>query len=114
MTPALLNLQLVAGDGYSLPISCVDSDGDALDQSAYTWRAQIRTRHTSTTATDFTVVNGGATGIVTLSLTAVQTRALGDGSFVWDAERQVTGSDPATVIRGAVRVLPDVTRPVTP
>lgn len=109
MTPGTLNLALTAGDGYSHVLTFTDSAGAPLSQSAYTWRAQIRVKHDSATATDFTVVV--AAEKVTLSLTAVQTRALLPGVYVWDGERELTaGGDPQTVLSGTVRVRADVTR----
>jgi hypothetical protein len=108
MTPGTLNIELTAGDGYSHIITFQDFAGAALSQAAYTWRAQIRTTPDATTKTDFTVVV--ATNTVTLSLTAVQTRALLPGVYVWDGERAIGAGDPQTVLAGTVRVRSDVTR----
>lgn len=38
MTPGTLNLTLTQGDGYSNVLTLQDALGNALDQSAYTWR----------------------------------------------------------------------------
>jgi hypothetical protein len=55
MTPGTLNMELTTGDGYSHIITFQDSAGAALDQSAYTWRAQIRVKHDSATATAYPI-----------------------------------------------------------
>ena len=113
MTPGTLNIEFVAGDGYSLAITCQDSNGAALSQSAYTWTAKVRKNWYTATAdaTAFTVdATAAATGVITLSLTAVQTRALGFGKQVWDTQRALGAADPVTVLRGTVTVLPDATR----
>lgn len=108
MKAATLNLETTAGDGYSNAITIQDSAGVDQDQSAYTWRAQVRKGYGATTATDFTVVQLGA--VVTISLTAAQTRALGKGVWVWDAERRIGVGDPQTILSGTLRLAPDVTQ----
>jgi len=111
MTPATLNLEFTAGDGYVLTLTFQDSDGNALDVSAYTHRAQIRARYSSTDCTAFAIDDTSATtGVLRMPLTAVQTRALGQGVYRWDYERQASGEDPQTLFAGTVLVRPDVTR----
>jgi hypothetical protein len=111
MTPGTLNLSVVAGDGYSHTVSFVDADGDPIDVSAYEHRAQLRTHHQATTATDFAIdETSAAAGSITLSLSAAQTRTLRVGVLVWDLERQADGAEPETILAGVFRVRPDVTR----
>lgn len=111
MTPGTLNLSVVAGDGYSHTISFVDSDGNAINVSSYEHRAQIRARYNATTATDFAIdETSAASGSITLSLSAAQTRTLRVGVLVWDLERQADGAEPETILAGVFRVRPDVTR----
>lgn len=116
MTPGTLNLEFVSGDAYSHTIHFQDANGTALDVSAYTHRAQIRSSHAAATATDIAIdESAAATGDVRISLTAAQTRALRRGVFVWDMERELAGGEPQTVLRGTAAALPDVTREeVTP
>lgn len=116
MTPGTLNHRFTAGDGYAHTITFQDSDGDFLDVSAYTHRAQIRASHSSATATDFAIdETAAATGAITLSLTAAQTRAFARGVYHWDLERELSGGEPQTLLSGIVTVLADVTREeVTP
>jgi hypothetical protein len=112
MTPGTLNLSVVAGDGYSHTLTFTDADGVAQDQSAYTFRAQVREATWAETAADFGIDDtDAATGVIVISLTAVQTRALRTGSNVWDIERELTaGGDPQTLLQGKFTVTPDVTR----
>ena len=115
MTPAIVNLTLTAGDGYSHEFTFTDGTS-VLDVSAYTHRAQIRSKPAAIEAVDFTIdETSAATGVVTVSLTAAQTRLLASGVWQWDMERELDGAYPQTVLAGTLRVTPDITREaVTP
>lgn len=111
MTPGVCNLTVTAGDGYSVALTFTDDDGEALDVSAYTHSAQVRRIPGAADAEDFTVDEAeAATGVVTISLTAEQTRSLRPGTNFWDLERAVGDGDPQTILGGKFTVLYDVTR----
>ena len=115
MLPAVLNLEMIAGDGYRNTITFKDASGSAINVSGYTFRAQVRKNPKSTTAVSFTIDNsGGATGIVIISLTGAQVRSLGIGKSKWDMEYVVGNSDPTTVLKGDIKVNADVTREEAP
>jgi len=105
--PAKYDISLTAGDDYEITIKLLD-DGDPIDTSAYTFKAQVRQGYLpdAPLAAEFAVspVTGGAT----LSLNKTQTRALRDASrLFWDV--QSASPDVRTWLSGRVYVTPEVT-----
>jgi len=106
-TPARYDIRLVAGDDYQITVRLLDNDGDPVDTSGYTFKAQIRSAplpHGSLVAEfDVTPVTGGAE----LVLIADDTESL-RGDLVWDVQSE--SPDVRTWVTGAVIVMPEVTR----
>jgi hypothetical protein len=103
------------GATFALAISWIDSDGTAVNLSAYTARMHVRPSVESATLTvALTTENGGivldaATGRIELRLTATQTAALAAGAYVYDLEL-VSGATVTRIIQGAFTVRAEVTR----
>lgn len=116
--PALVDWSFTAGDATTLTFVMWDDDDESVpsDLTGRTYRAEVRTaRNQAATvdaaATCTTSVGGDSDNEVTLSLSAVQTRALRDEGrrFFYDLEETVD-SLPVTIARGSVLVNDDVTR----
>jgi hypothetical protein len=118
--PKLLDLALYAGDGFTIKLNCVDSDGDPVDMTG-TVRAQIRLtpQAADPPLVEFaSIMTDAWQGIVVLKLTGAQTKLLSDdpssvnGKFVgaWDIQWAPAGAEPRTLSRGSVECVSDVTR----
>jgi hypothetical protein len=120
LQPQILDLSLYAGDGVSFRLICTDKAGNPVDVTGVV-EAQIRLNRTEDVAP---IVSFSAEmidayqGIVVLSLTGDQTRALlnqpgvSQGKFigVWDVQWQASGGEPRTLCQGKVECDADVTR----
>ena len=111
---ARANLQIDRSATFSSDVTVTDTDGTAFDLTGYTAAAKMargyastRTRTTITT----TINNDPTTGIITLGLTADQTKALdAPARYVYDVEITKTSDSTVTrVIEGIITVSPDVT-----
>lgn len=108
--PIALDLNLYAGDDFSMLLTFTEANGLPWDASGI-WAAQVRATPSSTEIlADFTVdMTQAATGKVRLSLTGDQVRTIPTtGSSMWDAERTAGGLT-RTFYRGKVTVTQDVT-----
>lgn len=116
MVPGKLDLTIYRGDTYKLPLRLRERNtngtaGAPLDLTGCTIKAQARTDEDgSTPLASFTVTPDAdpTTGLFTLSLTVVQTKALRGG--VWDVEVTWPDGTVSTYLKGKVTVLKDVTR----
>lgn len=105
------NLILDQGSTFSTTVEVTDENDDPIDLTGYTGAGQIRKHYTSSNATAFSVSLGGATGTISLGLTAVQTANLVAGRYVFDIELTSTGSGAVSrILEGIVTVTPQVTR----
>jgi hypothetical protein len=120
LQPDVLDLSLYAGDGVDLRMVCTDSKGDELDLSGAV-DAQIRIDRLDQVdpIAVFSVNTVDAyEGVVVLSLTGDQTRALsqdpsskqGVFSGVWDVQWTKVGAEPRTLCQGKVECVADVSR----
>jgi hypothetical protein len=120
MQPAVLNLELYSGDGFSFRMICKNAAGEPIDMGG-TVKAQIRKDRTTPEdppIQEFTVgMTDAFQGIIVLSVTGEQTQSLtddaGDGqkfSGVWDVEWEPSESEPRTICQGTVECVADVTR----
>ena len=118
--PAALDLALYAGDGVTFRLICTDNANDPVNISGAI-AAQVRVDRITDVApiVEFAADLADAVdGIVSLSLTGVDTQALVDhptsknGIFlgVWDVEWTPTGLQPRTLCQGKVECVADVTR----
>lgn len=106
--PARVDLKMVAGDSFSKEFRLREQDGTAIDLTGLTGRAQVRDRPGGELLAEFTVGPLDATGVVTISLTTAQTRAL-PGKGVWDLELDGGATNTKTIVQGDVKVIPDIT-----
>lgn len=116
MQPGTLNIAFTRGDGYTLELTFTDNQDPpvALDYSGMTFAAQLRRFEDDTIAVDFSIDDSDSdTGIVVLSLTAVETAEL-ERAYAWDLELTDGADVPTTILAGTVAVKPDVTRAPVP
>jgi hypothetical protein len=105
------NLTIDQGTTFSISIELSDAIDNPLDLTEYTIRAQLRKSYGSNTFTQFSTSSGEnpENGVITLSLTSVQTTSLRPGRYVYDIEIQ--NDDGVTrVLEGIITVTPEVTR----
>jgi len=117
--PIKRDWHIVAGDEETVMI---DFPGDVSAFAGWTVAAQVRAQPLDTTvlATCATIpprAYGTGRWEIGITLSAVQTRALGDrqatvgtGSLHYDVELQPPSGGPHTIITGSVTVSQDVTR----
>lgn len=104
---------ITAGDTETVEFRITDEDDVAIDVSAYTFTCEIReARNETGTALVTATCAASDTNLVTVSLTATQTRTLGDAGrrrFFSDLQ-QDTGTAITTLFPITVVVSQDVTR----
>ena len=105
------NLIVDQGSDFTTTIDITDEDDNPVNLTGYTGSGQIRKTYTSSTAVSFTVSLSGASGSITLSLTATQTGNMTAGRYVFDVELTApTTGIISRIIEGIVTVTPQVTR----
>jgi hypothetical protein len=104
------NIIIDQGTTFSTSINLTDDNGDAIDLTGYTGRAQMRKHYTSSNAQSFTVSLQSSNGTVTLSLTETQTANLTAGRYVYDVEVVSGANVVSRIVEGIVTVTPEVTR----
>lgn len=109
---AKANIVIDQGADFSTSITVTDAYGSIVDLSGYTGEGQIRKHYTSTTAVDFTVTfsTPRTDGIVTLSLSNLQTANMEAGRYVYDVELTTAGGVVTRLAEGIATVTPQVTR----
>ena len=110
---SILNQVIDQGSTFSKSITVYQTDGTTIqDLSAYTPTSQLRKNYTSTASTTInaTKATPHTSGVIVMSLTAVQTAALKAGRYVYDL--QITHSDTTVtrVIEGVITIRPEVTK----
>jgi hypothetical protein len=115
MTAGIYNATIDQGATWSVVVTYKDSTGAAINLTGYTAAMQVRQQYSSADA-DLTltspsggIVITGATGVVTITMTATQTAALEEGYYVYDVEL-TSGSYKDRLIQGQLTVAPEVTR----
>tara|TARA_B110000971_G_C19769552_1_gene390203 strand:+ start:133 stop:471 length:339 start_codon:yes stop_codon:yes gene_type:complete len=106
------NIFINQGTDFSTTVTISDSDGTALDLTAYTALAQIRKTYESSTSTSFTTAFDATrtTGKITISLTDTQTSALESGRYVYDLLITSVSELKTRVVEGIATVNPSVSR----
>lgn len=114
--PTNADLLIYMGDDFTMKIVISSADGKPADLTGMTAAAQIRGKASdeSPVYAEFVTAVDPATGTVTLTLDHDATRALPVQTLVWDAQLTSATGIIATVVRGYVQVLADVTRPLAP
>ena len=107
--PAKLNYKITRGDDFADQVT-IKENGVAVDVSARTYTAQVRSTKDSVTvvATMSIDMASAATGVVGFSIADTVTDDL-SGQYVWDFQ-QVSGTATRTLMGGTFYVDPDVTR----
>jgi hypothetical protein len=110
---ATANLTIDQGATFSTDITVKDNAGDALDLTDYTAEAKMALGFSSTrTRVNLTTTFAAdrTTGVVTISLTADQTKTLeAPARYVYDVEITSADSTITRVIEGIITVNPSVT-----
>lgn len=115
MTAGIYNATIDQGATWSVVVTYKDSTGVPINLTGYTAAMQVRQQYSSDTAElTLTSPSNGivitpSTGIVTITMTAVQTAALEEGYYVYDVEL-TSGSYKDRLIQGQLTVAPEVTR----
>lgn len=125
MLPGVMDLEIYQGDRHEIGLFIQEQiwneatkeyiDGERMDLTGYTVRAQIRTKKTDENiAAEYTCTvdpdqetNPGA---VLCVLLPSQTQALTEGSYVWDIEFEQDPQNIFTYVAGSVKVVGGVTR----
>lgn len=86
-----VDIRETVGAGISLTITCVDSAGDPVDISGYTFAADIK-RGNAVVDSFNQAVSGASNNILTLSLTGAETTAIGTGrGLSWSLKVTIAG-----------------------
>ena len=110
------NILIDQGATYTLALSYKDSAGTAINLSGYTAAMQLRLQYDSPTTVlslsspSSGIVITGASGLITVTITAVQTAALDDNTFLYDLEITSPTSVKTRLIQGVAVVSAEVTR----
>jgi hypothetical protein len=109
---AIHDITIQQGASFAKTLTLKDSNNAVINVSGDTFSGQVRKLHSSTDieATFTFDVSNGSNGIVTWTLTAAQTRAMGTGKFVYDVEWNKAGGDVVRLIEGVADTTPEVTR----
>lgn len=121
LLPETLDIVLYSGDGFSFKFICTDENGAPIDITGGV-SAQIRLSRLAPETPaicDFAVnLVDAYLGIIVLSLTGSQTKALTEdpsaqsGRFVgvWDVQWEPADSEPRTLCQGKAECVADVTQ----
>ena len=110
---SILNQVIDQGATWEQNITLYEGDGVTLQNlTGYTIDAQLRKNYTSVSKIDIsTVSTTPATGVIVMSLTAIQTAALKAGRYVYDLQiTQTSDGNVKRALEGVITVRPEVTR----
>ena len=108
---ATRDISIYQGDTYAHELRIKDSANANVNITSRTYTGQIRKkRNSDIVLLDFaTSITDGANGVVTFSLTPVQTATLSAGLYVYDFQ-EINSTVVTTLVTGNVTVTGDVTR----
>jgi len=106
------SLEIKQGETWTRIIQVVDALGDAVDLTGYTPRAQMRKEYRSAAYNDMhpALSPTPTDGLITLSLSDVETSSLKRGRWVYDIEGVSTDGNVLHIVEGLVHVIEEVTR----
>lgn len=116
MSAAQFTLEIAQGETLAQTFVWQNDAGQPVDLTGYTARMQVRERHESQTVLlELTTANGGiqlggASGTITLSMSATQTAALTWRRGVYDLELVSPAGVVTRLLEGVATVSPEVTR----
>lgn len=108
------NIVIEQGSTFETELTVSDVNNAVMDLTLYSARSTIRKSHSSVTGIDFpaTVLSPKNTGVVKLSLTPTQSRAIKAGRYVYDVEVYTTAdADVVRIVEGLITVSPGTYRP---
>ncbi len=105
------NITVDQGTDFTASVDVTDADGDALNLTGFTVQGQVRRSYYSSTAVNLTcAVSNATTGIITFSLSAVQSDAMKPGRYVYDVEIKSGANVKTRVLEGQLEIMPGVTK----
>ena len=105
------NITVDQGTDFTASVDVTDADGDALNLTGFTVQGQVRRSYYSSTAVNLTcAVSNATTGIITFSLSAVQSDAMKPGRYVYDIEIKSGANVKTRVLEGQLEIMPGVTK----
>ena len=104
------NIIIDQGATYSTSLDLTDDNGNPLDLTLFTAAAQMRKHYTSSNAVNFVVTTGGATGVLTLALSANTTANIASGRYLYDVELTDSDFNVSRIVEGIVTINPNITR----
>ena len=110
--PARADIGIYQGDDWGAFVTVLDAAGMNKDLTGYTAVAQVRRQVADKDpliVAELTIAIQTAAPQISLSLTHDQTAPLSE-SYVWDLELTAPDGIVTTILAGAVRVIPEVTR----
>lgn len=115
MAAGIYDIVIDQGSRWSLNFTWLDSVGDPVDLTGYTFEAQVRTTYAENggelLASMTSTIDDIEGGVFTLSLTATVTEDLPAGAWVWDVEANPGDDDDIErLVMGRVVVRGEVTR----
>jgi hypothetical protein len=117
MAASTYDIDLEQGSTYSTVFTYTDSNGAAVNLTGFTARMQVRAVYAAsgpsislTTSAGGGISLGGAAGTVTVTVPAATSANLVAKNYVYDLELVSAGGVVTKLIRGKMKVLPEVTR----
>ena len=109
---SILNQIIDQGSTWSKQITVYQTDGTTVQNlTGYTAASHLRKNYTSTAYTTINAtINTPASGIIVMSLTAVQTAALKSGRYVYDLQITAADGTVSRTIEGIITIKPEVTK----
>lgn len=115
LRPSTLDLELYAGDGVHIQLTVTNNAGEPIpvegEITAQIRKERLDDEHLAEFNADLT---DAATGIVTISLSGIQTAALTETEALfdgaWDVQWEEPDNEPITLLQGRVKCHVDVTR----
>ncbi len=109
------NVTIDQGANWDLNVEYDNPNGTPVNLTSYTAALQIRSLPESATAvlslsTGSGITITGATGLVAISATATQTRAIDEGTYYYDLEITSPAGVVTRLVQGQAVVTPEVTR----
>ena len=109
------NVTIDQGADWYLDVTYDNPNGTPVNLTSYTAALQLRSLPESATAvlslsTGSGITITGATGLVAISATATQTRAIDEGTYYYDLEITSPAGVVTRLVQGQAVVTPEVTR----
>ena len=104
------NFTIGQGATWSVTVTYADSNGTGIDITGYSVRAEMKRNFSDATAaqTITCALTTPASGLITMSLTATQTKAL-SGDYLYDLEIESAGGAVTRLLNGTITIDKEVT-----